>query len=164
VRTAESFKKIVESKTGLVLINNVPEGLKPGDYITCVSVNERENGHNAGKLLGELFKNEEDVKIGLICHGAPFFATRQRDFAAEQVIIEQFRNITIAAKENFIKEKRVYNICRDMIKVIGDRGLMFRGRLRSRRCGRFRIWEGKTSPSLHQTLTSMWPSTWLKEK
>ncbi|MDD3168294.1 MAG: LacI family DNA-binding transcriptional regulator [Eubacteriales bacterium] len=117
VRTAESFKKIVDSKTGLVLINNVPEGLKPGDYITCVSVNERENGHNAGKLLGELFKNEEDIKVGLICHGAPFFATRQRDFAAEQVINEQFRNITIAAKENFMIEDRVYNVCRDMVKA-----------------------------------------------
>jgi len=115
VKTAKSFKKIVESRTGLVLINNVPEGLKHGDYITCVSVNERENGQNAGKLLGELFKDETEVYVGLICHGAPFFATRQRDFAAEQVLNEQFKNITICAKENFYSEDRVYKICRDMI-------------------------------------------------
>ena len=117
VKTAQSFKKIVESRTGLVLINNVPEGLKPGDYITCVSVNERENGHNAGKLLGEYFKHESEVKVGLICHGAPFFATRQRDFAAEQVLNEQFKNITICAKMNFYNENRVYNICKDMVKA-----------------------------------------------
>jgi ribose transport system substrate-binding protein len=117
VKTAQSFKKIVDSRTGLVLINNVPEGLRQGDYITCVSVNERENGHNAGKLLGEYFKHEKDVKVGLICHGAPFFATRQRDFAAEQVLNEQFKNITICAKENFYNESRVYNICKGMIKA-----------------------------------------------
>lgn len=115
VHTAKSYKKIAKSSTDLVLINNVPEGLDRGDYVTCVSVNERENGHNAGKMLGEYFSGNENAKVGLLCHGAPFFATKQRDFAAEQVINEQFKNITIVAKEDFHTENRVYNVCRDML-------------------------------------------------
>ncbi|MHB8277257.1 MAG: LacI family DNA-binding transcriptional regulator [Candidatus Humimicrobiaceae bacterium] len=115
--TAPSYQRVVKSKTKLVLINNVPNGLKHGDYVTCVSVNERENGYNAGKMLGLCFKNFEKAKIGLIIHGAPFFATKQRDFAAEQVLLEEFNNIIIVAKERFYTEDRAYYICKDMIKA-----------------------------------------------
>lgn len=115
--TAPNYKKIAKSNTKLILINNVPIELKHGDYVTCISVNERENGHNAGKLLGQCFKNFKKAKIGLIIHGAPFFGTKQRDSAAEQVIHEEFKNIEIVSKESFIKEDRVYNICKEMIKA-----------------------------------------------
>lgn len=117
VITASAYKKISDSNTKLILINNVPVGFKHGDYITCVSVNERENGHNAGKLLGLYFKNYfYKTKVGFIVHGAPFFATKQRDSAAEQVIVEEFKNIEIVVKENFLREDRVYNICREMVR------------------------------------------------
>jgi ribose transport system substrate-binding protein len=115
--TATSYQKIAKSNTRLILINNVPVGLKHGDYVTCISVNERENGHNAGMLLGTCFKNFKNVKIGLIVHGAPFFGTRQRDLAAEQVIQEEFKNIEIVSRESFLKEDRTYNICKEMIKA-----------------------------------------------
>lgn len=115
--TAPSYQKVVKSKTKLVFIDNVPNGLVHGDYVTCVSVNEREMGYNAGKMLGLCFKNFEKAKIGLIIHGALFFATKQRDFAAEQVLLEEFNNIIIVAKERFYTEDRAYNICKDMIKA-----------------------------------------------
>lgn len=115
-KTADSFMKIANSRTNLVLINNVPAGLKHEDYVTCVSINERECGRNAGKILGNLFKNKSDIKIGLIKHGASFFATKQRDYAAEQVLIEQYENITVVADENFYSKEKTYNVCRDMIR------------------------------------------------
>lgn len=115
--TAQSYKKIAKSNSKLILINNVPSGFKQSDYVTCVSVNERENGYNAGKLLGQYFDNKENIKIGLIVHGAEFYGTKQRDSAAEQVLREEFKNIEIVAKENFIKEERAYNICKEMIRV-----------------------------------------------
>ncbi len=115
--TAPSYKKIAESDTKLILIDNMPVGLKHNDYVTCVSVNERENGYNAGKLLGMNFRNFDDVKVGLIVHGAPFFTTKQRDSAAEQALLDEFNNIQIIAKESFIKEERVYGVCRNMIKL-----------------------------------------------
>lgn len=116
VVTAPSYQKIVNSNTKLILINNVPIGLKHNDYVTCVSVNERENGYSAGKLLGSYFKNYSKVKVGLLIHGAPFFGTKQRDSAAEQAIREEYKNIEIIAKESFIKEDRAYNVCKEMIK------------------------------------------------
>lgn len=115
--TSPSYQKITKSNTKLILINNVPIGLKHDNYVTCVSINERENGYGAGKLLGLYFKNFKKVKIGLIIHGAPFFGTKQRDSAAEQAIQEEFKNIEIIAKESFIKEDRVYNVCKEMIKT-----------------------------------------------
>ncbi len=118
--TARSYKKIVNSDTKLVLYNNVPNGLKHGDYVTCVSVNERENGYNAGKLLGNCFKNQRKAKVGLLIHGAPFFATKQRDLSAEQVIIEEFKNIEIVAKTSFVKQERIKGVCKAMIKAFPD--------------------------------------------
>lgn len=115
-KTSESFKEIADSRTRLVLINNVPDGLTHDDYVTCVSVNERQSGRTAGKLMGDLFKNKGKTKIGLIKHGAPFFATKQRDFAAEQVLVEQYDNIEIVAKENFYSSEKVFNICKDMLR------------------------------------------------
>lgn len=115
--TSPSYQKIAKSNTKLILINNVPVGLKHDNYVTCVSVNERENGYNAGKLLGLYFKNFNKVKIGLLIHGAPFFGTKQRDSAAEQAIQEESKNIEIIAKESFIKEDMAYNVCKEMIKA-----------------------------------------------
>ena len=56
-RTSEAFMDIVKSKIKLVLITNVPEGLSPEDYVTCVSVNERSHGQNMGHGLGEYMYN-----------------------------------------------------------------------------------------------------------
>lgn len=120
IKTADSYRKIVEGKTKLVLITNVPKGLKHKDYVTCVSVNERENGQIAGRILGEYLSKAGKTKVGMIKHGAPFFATRQRDSAAEQVLREEFSNIEIVTTEEFLTEKRVYEVCHNMIKTHPD--------------------------------------------
>lgn len=117
IKTIESYKKIVESKTKLVLINNVPQGLRHEDYVTCVSVNERENGQNAGRILGEYMNKTGKTKVGFIKHGAPFFATKQRDSAAEQVIKEEFTNLQIIAETAFINVNKVYERVMNLIKM-----------------------------------------------
>lgn len=117
IKTAESYKKIVNSKTKLVLITNVPEGIQYKDYVTCVSVNERENGQIAGRILGEHLTKIGKNKVGIIKHGAPFFATKQRDSAAEQILREEFPKIEIVAVEEFISEKRAFDKCYNMIKT-----------------------------------------------
>jgi len=117
IKTADSYKKIVESKTKLVLITNVPKGLKHKDYVTCVSVNEMENGQIAGRILGEYLTKIGRTKVGIIKHGAPFFATRQRDSAAEQVLREEFPNLEIVAVEEFLNEKKAYDKCINIMKA-----------------------------------------------
>ena len=112
--TAHKFRDI-SKETKLIFISNVPEGFTNEDYASCVSVNEQENGRNAGILLGELFKHRKGVKVGLINHGAPFYGTRLRDLAAEQVVNESYReNIEIVDTRYFYEMPRAYDVCREM--------------------------------------------------
>lgn len=63
--TAPTFKKLAK-KTKLIFMSNVPEGFDADDYVTCVSVNERENGRIAATLMGEYFKGEKKLKSDLL--------------------------------------------------------------------------------------------------
>ncbi|GGG19069.1 LacI family DNA-binding transcriptional regulator [Paenibacillus abyssi] len=116
ILTAPSYREVVDAGTKLVLINNVPKGFDREDYVTCVSVNERENGQIAGRILGEYLTKNGKKKIGLLMHGATFFATQQRDAAVEQVLNEEFPELEIVAVESFINKKRAFDKCYEMIK------------------------------------------------
>jgi ribose transport system substrate-binding protein len=113
--TAHKFKDL-SKETRLIFISHVPEGFAKEDYAACVSVNEQENGRNAGLLLGELFKHRKGAKLGFINHGAPFYGTRLRDLAAEQVINESYReSAEIVDIKYFYEIPRAYEVCREML-------------------------------------------------
>jgi ribose transport system substrate-binding protein len=113
--TAEKFKAL-SKETRLIFISHVPEGFTKEDYAACVSVNEQENGRNAGLLLGELFKHRKNAKVGFINHGAPFYGTRLRDLAAEQVINESYRDsVEVVDIKYFYEIPRAYEVCREML-------------------------------------------------
>lgn len=112
--TAQKFK-VLSEETKLIFISNVPEGFRTEEYSSCVSVNERENGNNAGILLGEYFKKHKGVKVGFISHGAPFYGTHLRDMVAEQVVRENYPNIDIAAVDYFMQIEKAYDICKEMV-------------------------------------------------
>jgi ribose transport system substrate-binding protein len=111
----QSYREIVNSGTKLVLINNVPQGFDHKDYVTCVSVNERENGQSAGRILGEYMTSNKKKKVGLLKHGAPFFATKQRDSSVEQVLNDEFPEIEIVDIADFVSIKRAYGKSYEMI-------------------------------------------------
>ncbi|WCK53187.1 LacI family DNA-binding transcriptional regulator [Aneurinibacillus sp. Ricciae_BoGa-3] len=116
VLTEQSYREVVNKGVKLVLINNVPNGLQQEDYVSCVSVNERQNGQTAGRILGEYLSTNNKKKIGLLLHGAPFFATKQRDTAVQQVLSEEFPELEIVAIDNFISRKKTFDKCYEMIK------------------------------------------------
>nr|AYQ71617.1 LacI family DNA-binding transcriptional regulator [Cohnella candidum] len=115
--TSHGYREIVNAGTKLVLINNVPHGFGREDYVTCVSVNERENGQVAGRILGQYLTDNGKKKVGMLVHGASFFATKQRDMAVEQVLSEEFPELEIVAMEPFIKESKAFDTCYEMIKL-----------------------------------------------
>ena len=117
--TAPTFKKL-SARTKLIFMSNVPEGFGADDYVTCVSVNERENGRIAADLMGEYFKGKRNVKVGFITHGASFYGTYLRDMVAIQVICENYSNIEIASVSSFINIEDAYRICRNMIRENPD--------------------------------------------
>ncbi|MDR0452648.1 MAG: LacI family DNA-binding transcriptional regulator [Treponema sp.] len=115
VATAAKFKELAR-EVKLIFISNIPLGMETSEYASCVSINEREGGYNAGVLLGEHFKNRDKVHIGFISHGAPFYGTHLRDGTAEQVVRENYPNIEIVSVKYFHRIERAYEVCREMIK------------------------------------------------
>jgi len=117
--TAQKFKELSKS-IKLVFISNVPEGLSKESYVTCVSVNERENGNNTGILLGDYFKARSSAKVGFIIHGTPFYGTHLRDASAEKVVREMYAHIDIVAIQSFGRIEHAYDTCKQMIKQHPD--------------------------------------------
>jgi ribose transport system substrate-binding protein len=113
-KTSKKFKEISKAYK-LIFVSGVPLHFEKDDYVSCISVNERENGYGAGKLMGEYFKERKGVNVGFITHGTTFFATHQRDMAAEQVICESYPNIIIRARESFYTINKAYDVCKSMI-------------------------------------------------
>ena len=113
--TAQRFKTLSGS-TKLVFIGNLPRDFSPEDYSVCVSCNERENGQNAGIILGEYFNRKEHVNIGLLVYGIPFQMTQQRDESAEQIIRDNYPNLNIVEKMPFYNIKNAYEACKELLK------------------------------------------------
>lgn len=115
--TAEAFQKIVQSETKLVLITNIPDGIALGDYVSCVSVNEYSHGRNMGHGLGKYMVRHKMKYVGIVRHGNQhFYATRQRDNAAEQVLSEEFPEIQICGEICFQSEAEVYKKTKEFVK------------------------------------------------
>jgi ribose transport system substrate-binding protein len=104
----------------LIFIGNVPFGLDSKYYSAAVMVNEHEHGQNIGKLIGNHFAGRESVKIGLIIHGEKHFVTHQRDNAAEQVLVENYANVKIVAKEGIIDYRNADETCRKIMSEHPD--------------------------------------------
>lgn len=115
--TADAFHSIADSDMKLVLITNIPEGFTQKDYVSCISVNEHSHGSSMGHGLGEYMVRHGLKNVGMICHGEQnFFATRQRDNAAEQVLLEEYPDIHVCGTVNFLAETEVYRKTIDFIK------------------------------------------------
>jgi len=115
-KTAPSFKKVAQSRAKLILITNVPDGLEPGDYVSCISTNERSHGRNIGQGLGE-YMTAHGLKNALfIKHGADFYGTIQRDAAAEQIITEEYPHINICGVASFLREEHVYGLTQSLLQ------------------------------------------------
>ena len=116
VVTADKFRELSE-RTKLIFISNVPTNMEKNAYVSCVSVNEWENGTNAGRLLREYFKKEKGTKVGMIVHGADFYGTHIRDAAAEKAITEHDSPIEIVSMRGFGKIEHTYEVCKNMIEA-----------------------------------------------
>lgn len=69
VETGPAFQEL-SRMTRLVFLSNVPQNFNRNDYVSCISVNERENGTNTGRMIGEYLKDKAHAKVGFIirCH------------------------------------------------------------------------------------------------
>ena len=113
-RTREKFQEL-SKVSKLVFISNVPDGMSKNSYVSCVSVNESENGTNTGRMLGEYCKENKKKKAGFIIHGAAFYGTRVRDNAAERIIKDSYPDIDIVTIRSFGEISNAYQVALDVI-------------------------------------------------
>lgn len=113
-KTAERFQEL-SKVSKLVFISNVPENIGKNSYVACVSVNEWENGTNAGRMIGEYFRESAMAEVGFINHGAIFYGTRARDAAAEKILKDNYPNVDIVTSRSFGQIENAYQVCKDMI-------------------------------------------------
>ncbi len=114
-KTASKYKELAK-ETNLIFLSNAPFGLEKQEYCAVVSVNEQANGENAGKILEERFKGNETVHVGMIKHGLQNFVNKQRDYAAEQYILENCPNLKIVAQDYFVDVEDAYNVGKKMMQ------------------------------------------------
>lgn len=115
-KTADAFQTL-SMVTKLVFISNIPEGIGKNSYVSCISVNEYENGANVGRMMGNYFKGRKPAKVAFIVHGATFSGTRVRDNAARKILTEQFPEIEIVANKGFGTIENAYQQCKEIIKA-----------------------------------------------
>ncbi len=102
--TQDVFKDVIRTKTKLVFMGHVPNGFEGRGYVSCINVNERSNGRNIGRGLGDYLLLNHKKNIGIIRYGHQFYTTNQRDFAVEQIIREEYPELRICATEVFSKK------------------------------------------------------------
>jgi ribose transport system substrate-binding protein len=96
--TAASVYDVAKSAgTKLVFVDNSPKGYVHGqDYVTVVSDDLAQMGKKAGDAMGAALGGKG--KIAYMFHDANFYVTNQRDGAFKQTILDQYKNIEIAAE------------------------------------------------------------------
>lgn len=101
--TADAYKRVAESGTKIVFMDNVPKNFKAGeDYVSCVSADNYGNGVIAADLIGEALGGKG--KIGVIYYDVDFFVTNQRLEAFKTEMEEKYPDIEIVSEMGFQDE------------------------------------------------------------
>lgn len=112
--TSEPFRNLMGSSK-LVFLGHVPQGFTPKDYVSCISVNDREYGRYAAQALVERMHQNGVSNVGMLIRGGQFFSTHQRDAAAEQLFSER-SDIRLCGVSCFELEQNAYTVTLDLMR------------------------------------------------
>lgn len=112
--TSEPFRNLMGSSK-LVFLGHVPQGFTPKDYVSCISVNDREYGRYAAQALVERMHHNGVSNVGMLTRGGQFFSTHQRDAAAEQLFSER-SDIRLCGVSCFELEQNAYTVTLDLMR------------------------------------------------
>lgn len=112
--TSEPFRNLMESSK-LVFLGHVPQGFAPKEYVSCISVNDREYGRYAAQALVERMHQNSVSNVGMLIRGGQFFSTHQRDAAAEQLFSER-SDIRLCGISCFELEQNAYTVTLDLMR------------------------------------------------
>lgn len=100
----DRFLSLSAERTKLILGVDVPPDLPEYAYATCVATNETEKGRLAGRLLASEMIRRGKRKIGFVCNADINFTARQRDMSAIGTVTEDFPQLDIVFRKDFIRE------------------------------------------------------------
>lgn len=112
--TSEPFRNLMGTSK-LVFLGHVPQGFAPKDYVSCISVNDREYGRYAAQALVEQMHHNGVSNVGMLMRGGQFFSTHQRDAAAEQLFSER-SDIKLCGVSCFELEQNAYTATLDLMR------------------------------------------------
>jgi len=112
--TADPFRSLMGTSK-LIFLGHVPRGFTHSDYVTCISVNDREYGRYAAQSLVEHMQRSGVSNVGMLLRSGRFFATNQRDTAAEQLFSER-EDISLCGVSFFGLEHNAYAATLDLMR------------------------------------------------
>lgn len=112
--TAEPFRNLMGTSK-LVFLGHVPQGFTPNDYVSCISVNDREYGRYTAQALVERMQHDGFSNVGMLMRGGHFFSTHQRDTAAEQLFSER-SDINLCGVSFFEFEHNAYSATLELMR------------------------------------------------
>lgn len=112
--TSEPFRNLMGSSK-LIFLGHVPQGFTPKDYVSCISVNDREYGRYAAQALVERMQHNGVSNVGMLMRGGHFFSTHQRDMAAKQLFSER-SDIRLCGVSCFELEQNAYTATLDLMR------------------------------------------------
>lgn len=104
-------------RSKLILGVDVPPDLPEYAYATCVATNETEKGRLAGRLLASEMIRRGKRKIGFVCNADVNFIARQRDMSAIGTVTEDFPQLDIVFRKDFIREQNALSVVRDALEA-----------------------------------------------
>lgn len=97
VATSATYQAAADAGIQLVFMDNVPDGLEPGeDYVSVVSADNFGNGVVSAHLMAKALNGSGT--IGLVYHEADFFVTQQRYRGFKETIESDYPDIEIVAE------------------------------------------------------------------
>ena len=122
--TADAFKRVAESGTKIVFMDNVPVGFTAGvDYVSSVSADNYGNGIIAADLIGEALNGKG--KVGVVYYDVDYFVTNQRLEGFEKEMAEKYPDIEIISKQGFQHENKCDEVADVMLTQHPDINAIF---------------------------------------
>jgi ribose transport system substrate-binding protein len=121
--TAAAHLEIARSRIKLVLMDNVPNGMRAGkDYATVVSSDNFGNGQVAAWMLSEHVPAGGVVAI--VAHGVDYFSTNEREIGFRKWILEN-RPDVVLKRVQFMEFGAARSVALDFLDANPDVGALF---------------------------------------
>lgn len=115
---APAFKKVQAAGIKLVLMDNVPDGLKhPADYSSMISADSQGNGQIAAEILAAQIP--KDGTVGIVDFGVDFFVTNQRTLGVTDWLAKNRPDIKVK-KTTFTDTSKVSQTAGDFLTANPD--------------------------------------------